>query len=119
MSHIRILMGLLAFLLLAACQQEVIVHESTIARQFSAMNKEGWQVMRNDQPKNMGTANDPNVRIVREADFSGMRFDTNFQVDDPRMRQAATQPNRPPATAPATPQPMLVPFGAPVLTPGN
>jgi hypothetical protein len=110
---------IIGLLLLAGCQQEVIVHESTIARQFSEMNKEGWQVTRNDQPKAAGTAADPNVRVIREADFSGMRFNTNFQVDDPRLRQPATRPNQPPATAPALPPPTLVPFGAPVVTPGN
>jgi len=109
----------ISLLLLAACQQEVIVHDSTITRQFAQFNKDGWQVARNDQPKPAGTTNDPNVRVVREADFSNMRFNTNFQVDDPRLRQPSTQPNQHQTTDPALPPPTLVPFGAPVLTPGN
>jgi len=116
MKHFYLAMGLL---LLAACQQEVLVHDSSIVSQFTQMGVDGWQVSRNDQPRIAGRASDPNVRVVREADFSGMRFDTSFQIDDPRYRQAATQPSRASATAPAGPQPMLVPFGAPIVTPGN
>ena len=108
-----------SLLLLAACQQEVVVHESALVNQFSQFGVDGWQVARKDQPKNTRPANDPNVRVVRGADFSGMRFNTSFQVDDPRLRPSSTQPNQPPATGPAGPPPTVIPFGAPVLTPGN
>jgi len=80
---------LLAALTLPACAQEVLsVHDSSIASQFSQLNGNGWAVNRNDQTaKNSANANDPKVvRVIHEANWTGMRFNTNFQVDDPEVR---------------------------------
>ena len=94
--------------MLSACQEEVIVHDSSITSQFSQMNRNGWQVSRNDQPAPAGGAApaDPNVRVIRGADFSGYRFNTNFQIDDPRYPETRPQPSLPgsaPDTQPANP----------------
>ncbi|HEY4328917.1 MAG TPA: hypothetical protein VGN88_04215 [Phycisphaerae bacterium] len=112
MKPILILMGMSAFLV--SCQQEVIaVHDSSIASQFSKLNKNGWQVADNNQPKTArpGTPGDPNVRIVKEADFSQLRFNTNFQVDDARLRgqmESNQDPNQ---------SIILTPFGPPTIAP--
>jgi hypothetical protein len=102
---------------LGACQEEVIVHESSIASQFSQMNREGWQVTRNDQPANARSAGsvDPNVRVIRGADFSGYRFSTNFRVDDPRVPQTRPQP-LPGASSDVPP---ANPYAAPPRLPGD
>ena len=96
-----------AFALLLGCQQEVIVHDSSITREFSRMNREGWQVTRNDQPTptRSGEQADPNVRVIREANFSGYQFNTNFQVNDPRYPQTrpVPLPGPTPDTQPASP----------------
>jgi hypothetical protein len=93
--------------LLLACQEEIIVHDSSLVTEFSRMNKEGWQVTRNDQPTPTRTGDqaDPNVRVIRQADFSGYQFNTNFEVNDPRYPQTRpVQLSDPsPTTQPANP----------------
>ena len=65
-------MGILvsALALLAACQEVVVVHESSLVSQISQMNKDGWQVSRNDQPASAraGGSVDPNLRVIHGAD---------------------------------------------------
>lgn len=97
--------------LLAACQQQVLSRRDTLSEQFNQMNKSGWAV---DDPSRSrsaaAAAPDPNVRVVREADFSGYQFRTSFQVDDARLRTPATAPA--PSTPPANPPPTVTPWGA-------
>jgi hypothetical protein len=93
-----------------ACQQEIISERpSNIAAQFAELNKNGWTVENNSATAKQAPKSDPNVRVIREADFSRLQFQTNFQVDDPRLRpQATTQPQTMPA---GTPSPGGMPFG--------
>ena len=81
------------------------------------MNRDGWQVSRTDQPTPTGSGEqaDPNVRVVRAADFSGYRFNTNFQIDDPRYPQ--TRPMPLPGSAPDAPP--ASPFTATPPLPGS
>ena len=115
MKRIGLLVSFVA--LLAACQEEVVVRDSTIVSQFSQFNKDGWQVTRSDQPANArrAAADDPNVRVTREADFTGYHFTTNFQVADPRGPQTRPPPlsGTPSDTQPASP------FTAPPRLPGD
>ncbi len=115
MKWIGILVSGAAFL--ATCQEEVVVHESSLVNQFSQMNKEGWQVTRGAPSSGArpGSSTDPNVRVIRGADFSGYRFSTNFRVDDPRYPQTRpqTQPGAPSEVPPADP------YSAPIRLPGN
>jgi hypothetical protein len=113
MKRIGILVSCMA--ILAACQEEVIVRDSSLANQFSQLNKSGWQVTRNDQPANAAASADPNVRVIRGADFSGYNFSTNFQLDDPRGAPTRPQP------LPGTPNdvPPANPYTAPPRLPGN
>jgi hypothetical protein len=105
-----------ALAVLAACQEEIIVHDSSIVSEFARMNKQGWQVTRNDQPApDRADQGDPSVRVIRGADFSGYRFNTNFQIDDPRYPQTGPQPL--PGPSPDT-QP-AVPFTAAPRLPGS
>jgi hypothetical protein len=123
----RCLIILLILSLLAACEEKPrVIHDNSATAKFLAMVGGGkpsaggdasgtWQITRNDQPKTSSNNQDPNVRVIRPADFSGYRFSTNFQVEDPAAKKAgargsASQPaGQPSATQPATP---FMPFGA-------
>jgi hypothetical protein len=108
-------MGIIICILLmgAGCESEVTVHESSLASEFSRMNKNGWQVNSADQltRRPTGSEPDPNVKVIRDADFSGYRFNTNFQIDDPNYPQTRPQIPLPgePSEAPAADPFMSVP----------
>ena len=105
-------------LALGGCANEVVtVRESSIASQFAQLNKNGWKVSQpGDQPASSGKP-DQNVRVIREANFDGLMFRTNFQVDDPRFPSQSPQSpasNRPDPAGSAPPAPPAFPFGAPL-----
>lgn len=80
----------MAALVMSGCQKEVIaVRGDTISQQFAQLNKQGWSVGFSD-PNNpyskKRSTDDPNVRIIRGADFTNVKFNTNFQIDDPKIR---------------------------------
>ncbi len=86
-------MASLGVALLAAtvgCTEEVIaVHGDSLANQFAQLNKNGWSANVNDASApntHKSILDDPNVRVIKPADFSGVKFNTNFQVDDPKLR---------------------------------
>ena len=86
----RMAMFLCVVPLLAACQQEVISRRDSLSGQFAQMNKMGWTVDDQGRPKPSVPSQqaDANVHVIRQADFSGYQFHTNFQVDDPRFPNA-------------------------------
>jgi len=102
MKRVLIALGI-GSMFLAACQEKPVVHRSSIAEQFASMNKNGWAVSDGSAPKRAAPGEDPNVRVIREADFTGFHFNTNFQVDDPRIREQLRQQNGPGQPAPAGP----------------
>jgi hypothetical protein len=109
-----------AAIVMAGCAQEVIaVHDSSMVAQFSQLQGPGWQVTRNDQPKNVqaAKANDPNVRVIREADFTKMRFNTNFRVDDPKLQAQLDEQNQN-QQGPSN-QAGMNPFGTMPVAPGH
>jgi hypothetical protein len=120
MMKIACSLALLA-LALAGCEQETVYRGSTLDRQFGQLNKEGWAVAGANKSDKGGTTNDPNVRVVREASFSGLQFHTNFQVDDPRYPELSKKDNQDaaPSNQPATPQAGANPWGALPITPGQ
>ena len=101
---------------LGGCAQEVVtVHNSSFAAQFAQLNQKGWQVSGVEQGgKAPPSVSDQNVRVVKEADFSQLMFHTNFQVDDPKLREQQRGAAPPASNAPArgsnNPPPAL-PFG--------
>ena len=92
---IRFLPLSLLTLLFAGCESEVIaVHDNTFASQFGQLNKDGWVVSSaKTTPTTAVNHDDPNVRVIKEADFSHLQFNTNFQVDDPKLREQLRQQN--------------------------
>jgi len=98
---------LLLLALLPACQQETrTVRQSSLASQFAQLNKDGWAVNggSNQPGQKPINPNDPNVRVIKEANWSGLKFNTNFQVDDPVLRaQLEKQNQQNPQPAPTTP----------------
>jgi hypothetical protein len=102
------LTGLVA-LLLAGCEQEVIHHDSSLASQLAKLNRDGWAIDDRSKPATPGIAGDPNVHVIKEADFSGYHFDTNFQVDDPALREQLRRQHEravmPPTGSPPSPPP--------------
>jgi hypothetical protein len=113
------LMFVVLALPLTGCEQEVSYRGSSFDRQFSQMNKEGWQVAGSVQPRKPGETNDPNVRMIREADFSGMQFRTNFQIDDPRYPQTQPRAQNPESAPQTAPAPVMTPWGIGPVTPGQ
>ncbi len=113
-SHLPIL-ALLASIVLPACQEEVISRRSSFDSRFGGLNKSGWSVASGEQPNiaSRSPEDDPNVRVIRPADFSGYQFNTTFTVDDPRLRP------QPPSTQPANTQPGMNPWGAAPVAPGS
>jgi hypothetical protein len=111
----------LVALVLAGCEQETVYRGSSIDRQFGQLNKEGWAVAGANKPGKGGAVDDPNVRVIREASFSGLQFHTNFQVDDPRFPELSGKNNQDaaPNNQPATPQAGGNPWGALPMTPGK
>jgi hypothetical protein len=108
---------------LAACQQEVVYHDSSLSKQFAEFGQRDprWQITGVNQASKPRAPADPNAHVVKEADFSGMQFHTNFQVDDPRFPELMQKQNDNPmpASQPATPQPGMNPFGATPVTTGH
>jgi hypothetical protein len=117
---IRCMVTLVA-LALAGCEQEVVYRGSSIDRNFEQLNKQGWQVAGVNQPAKEGALNDPNVRVVKEADFSGYQFRTNFRVDDPKYQQPNEQANQnaTPSNPQGTPVQGMNPWGAAPVAPGQ
>ena len=107
----RIFIALCVIPLLPACQQEVLSRHDSLSDQFAQMNKSGWAVDDPNHPHTTATASpDPNVRVIREADFSGYQFRTSFQRDDdPRQQPGAPAPA--PSNPPAGVQPAASPWG--------
>jgi hypothetical protein len=118
--NIRCMVALMA-LALAGCEQEVVYRGSSIDREFGQLNKQGWQVAGVNRPAKEGTLNDPNVRVVKEADFSGYQFRTNFRVDDPNYSQPNAQANQNAASSgqQGTPVQGMNPWGAAPVAPGQ
>lgn len=109
----------LVALALIGCQEEPVYQGSSIDRQFGQLNKEGWAVSGTQRP-GTGSVNDPNVRVVREANFSGLQFHTNFQVDDPRYPELSKKNNQEaPSDQQANPQLGMNPWGTAPVTPGR
>jgi hypothetical protein len=108
-------------LLMAGCAMEETrtVHKGSLEQQFSSLNKNGWSVTTPDSVKRKEL--DPNVRIVKDADFSNLTLRTNFQVDDPKLKAQLAQREREEAAkrgpAPANNAPDAMPFGT--LVPGR
>jgi hypothetical protein len=111
----------LVTLALVGCAQEPVYRGSSIDRQFGQLNKEGWAVAGANRPDKAGMSNDPNVRVIREANFSGLQFHTNFQVDDPRYPELSQKNNQDatPSNPPANPQAGGNPWGALPVGPGQ
>ena len=109
-------------MLFAGCetQETRTVHKSSIESQFAQLNKNGWSVTSPGAAQKTSTPN-REVRVVKEADFSGLQFHTNFQIDDPKIKEQQAQREREEAVrrgpAPAEAPPTATPFGT--MTPGR
>lgn len=105
----------------AGCQKEVVVRKSSLANQLAELNKQGWSVgfadSASDPNARKPKLEDPNVRVVKGADFSSLKFNTNFQIDDPKLRaqyqQQHQEQNPQQNTAPSG----LTPFGPAPMVP--
>jgi hypothetical protein len=121
----KLLLAIIFAAALPACAQEVISERSSLAGKLSQFDRSGWEVVSNEQ-RAQRQAN-ANARVVRGTNWDTMQFDTNFQVDDPKLRaqleqrrqqrllDQQNQQNRqsPPATQPASQPPATQ--GAPGL----
>jgi hypothetical protein len=71
--------------LLAGCaDQPAETRQSSFAKQFASLNKDGWTVTGDEIPSK-NKLDDPSVHVVKEAQFN-LKFDTNFQIADPKIR---------------------------------
>jgi hypothetical protein len=115
-------MAVLTVVLLAAlpaCTEEVIsVRGNSLAGQFEQLNKNGWNVGTSDanhSSAHKSLLDDPNVRVIKGADFSAVKFNTSFQIDDPKLKaqtQDSQAQNQAPANAGSSGAPgTMLPFG--------
>lgn len=121
MTRVAVAAMTAALSLLAGCQMEETrsVHKSSLEQQFASLSKNGWSVTTGDAQKPKGP--DPNMRIVKDADFSNLTLRTSFQIDDPKLREEQAKRDREEALkrgpAPANNEPDATPFGT--LLPGR
>jgi hypothetical protein len=107
----RLAMVVILAAVLGACAEEKItVRESSIAKQFSMLNKSGWQVTSNAELAQKASEPKREVRVLKEADFSGLMFRTNFQIDDPQLKEQQKREQEKQRQEEAT-NPPATPFG--------
>jgi len=133
----RMLIMTAAVCLWAGCQETRVIEDNSATAKFMSMmggtsagggeTQGAWQITRNDQPKQARKANEPEARVIKEADFSSYKFSTNLQIDEGRPRPgqpalaapgSATQPAAP-GNAPAGSLPVPGSAGTPAVGPGG
>src|ERR1043165_7190839 len=89
----------------AGCATETRVVRSSLDDQLMSLNgKGGASVERGGQSKTAKGQTDPNVRVLREANFNGLNVSTSFTIDDPRYKnQQKTDATQQPPTPMMTP----------------
>jgi hypothetical protein len=99
----------------AADEKPTVVRESSIARQFAQLNKNGWNVTSAEMTEQKAAQPKRDMRVVKEADFSGLMFRTNFQIDDPKLKEEQAKREKEEA---AKGQPSSSPTSPLILPPG-
>jgi hypothetical protein len=94
MARVVMLMMLAAAVAGCAAEEKTVVRDSTIARQFAQLNKSGWQVTSAENAEKRAAEPQRDVRVIKDADFSGLMFRTNFQIDDPKLKEQEEKQRR-------------------------
>ena len=92
----------LSAICLTACEQEVISERnSSLGSQMGQLSKGGWNVAGsgNQSSRSQDPLNDPNVRVIKPADFSNLQFHMSPQGNDAQAttqaQQSVQQPGNP------------------------
>jgi hypothetical protein len=90
--HRRTLAIMLAAVLPGCAEEVIAVHDSSFSAKLAQFNRGGWEVASNSPPsQRRSSANEANVRVVGGIDWGQTQFNTNFQVDDPKLRTELEQ----------------------------